>query len=284
MSDEKGANAEQAEFWSGPAGAKWIAGEALQDHTLSEVAAELLALAAPQPGERVLDIGCGTGAVTIRAAEAVGDGGRVLATDIAPPFLARVATRAAHLPQVGTFLGDAQVADWPEDGFDLSVSRFGVMFFSDPAAAFRNIGRALRPGGRVVFAAWSRTEDNPYWQIPREAIDAMFGPQPRPEPNAPGPMGLADKDWALAQMRAGGLTQVACETRDIPILHDGGAAGASALALKIGPGARALADAGAGEDEVEAFRAELERRLLPFETGGSLRLPSSVHLFTARRG
>ena len=281
--DRGTANADQAEFWSGPAGLKWIADEAAQDYTLSVVAAEVLKSAAPQPGERVLDIGCGTGAVTLLAAEAVGTGGGVLATDIAAPFLARVADRAAGFPQVGTFLGDAQEADWPEDGFDVAVSRFGVMFFSDPAAAFANIARALKPGGRIVFAAWGRTEDNPYWYVPRDVCDGMFGPQPRPAPNAPGPMGLADRDWAKAKMRAGGLAEVACETRDIPLLHPGGAAGASRLALKIGPGARALADVGADEAQVEAFRAGVERAFLPYEADGELRLPSSVHLFTARR-
>ncbi|MEO0917131.1 MAG: class I SAM-dependent methyltransferase, partial [Pseudomonadota bacterium] len=152
-------NTQEADFWSGPAGAKWIEHEAEQDHFLSEVAEAVLRKARLDLGERVLDIGCGTGALSLLCADKVGEDGYVLATDIAPPFVERVGVRAARMPQVQAYLADAQTADWPAPGFDVAVSRFGVMFFSDPPAAFANIARALRPSGRMAFAAWGATAD-----------------------------------------------------------------------------------------------------------------------------
>ncbi|MEM7752281.1 MAG: methyltransferase domain-containing protein [Pseudomonadota bacterium] len=276
-------NANEQEFWSGPAGQSWIKNEAEQDGLLSNVAHAAIEIAALQPGMRVLDIGCGAGALTILAAEAVGDKGRVLATDIAPPFVERVGQRAAGLPQVGTFQGDAQTADWPESGFDIAVSRFGVMFFADPSAAFANIARALRPGGRIVFAAWARVEDNPYWSIPRDLIADRFGPQQHSVPNTPGPMGLADAEWAAAQFRVAGLVNVDVTTREVALTHPGGAAGAASQLIQIGPAVRALAENDLRDAEVEAFRQDAEQAFLPFEVDGLAHIPATIHFFTAER-
>lgn len=276
-------NSDEGVFWSGPAGAKWIEHESEQDHFLSGVAAAVIDAAGLAPDQRVLDIGCGTGAVSLLSASAVGANGHVLATDIAPPFIARVKERARHLPQVSAKVADAQSADWPEMPFDVALSRFGVMFFGDPSAAFANIARALQPGGRMVFAAWGRTSDNPYWHIPRTLVDQMIAPQPQPAANAPGPMGLADADWAVGQLRAGGLVDVSAETREIPLLHEGGADGAADLSLRIGPAVRPLAQAEASDDQIATLKAEIKRAFEPFEVKGLARIPATIHLFTARR-
>lgn len=276
-------NADEGAFWSGPAGAKWIEHEAEQDRFLSAVADAVLDVTGLQSGERVLDIGCGTGAVTLQAAEAVGPDGHVLATDIAPPFVARVAARAAGLSQVATRLGDAQIADWPMPGFDAAISRFGVMFFSDPVAAFANIASGLRPGGRFAFAAWGPAEDNPYWHLPRQVIARRIGPQPRPEPNAPGPMGLADAEWASGVLRSAGLAEVAVETREIALLHEGGAEGAADLSLRIGPAVRPLKEIEATAEQVAAVKAEIAEAFAPYETAAQAQIPATIHLYTARR-
>ena len=276
-------NSDEGAFWSGPAGAKWIEHEAEQDHFLSGIAAAVVREAGLSRGQRVLDIGCGTGAVSLLAATAVGSEGHVLATDIAPPFVDRVKQRAKHLAHVSADVGDAQTATWPEPLFDAALSRFGVMFFSDPSAAFANIARALRPGGRMVFAAWGHVKDNPYWREPRRLVDELIAPQKPGVPNAPGPMGLADADWTVERMRAAGLDEVAVETRDIPLLHEGGAAGAADLSLRIGPAVRPLAEVEATEDQIAAFKAEVTRAFQPYESNGLARIPSTVHLYTARR-
>ncbi|MEM7719034.1 MAG: methyltransferase domain-containing protein [Pseudomonadota bacterium] len=278
-------NTQEADFWSGPAGSQWIEHEAEQDWFLSEVATAVLEKANPRPGARVLDIGCGTGAVSLLCADAVGVDGFVLATDIAAPFVERVRARAAHLPQVSTHLGDAQSASWPVAAFDLALSRFGVMFFSDPSAAFANIARAMRSGGRMVFAAWGPVSANPYWQIPRDLVDEIYGPQERSAPNSPGPMGLADANWAVAQFKAAGLTDLAFETRQIHLLHNGGAAGVASLGLRIGSAARAMMVAKASDEEIEVFRAKSALAYGPFEAeDGIARVPATIHLYTARTG
>ncbi|MGR3511309.1 MAG: class I SAM-dependent methyltransferase [Paracoccaceae bacterium] len=275
-------NAEAGDFWSGPAGAKWIEHEEEQDRFLSLVAEAVIEAADLKPGERVLDIGCGAGALSLAAAQRVGPQGMVLATDIAPPFIDHVQRRAAALPQITTHLGDAQTTVWPSTGLDLAVSRFGVMFFSDPAKAFANIAKALRPGGRMVFAAWGRTQDNPYWRIARNMVADRYGPAPAPAPNSPGPMGLAETDLALAAFDAAGLQEVRVDTRTIALLHDQGAAGVASLGLRIGPAARALAEADATEAEVDAFRADAAEAFAPYEDGGIARVPATVHLYSAR--
>lgn len=274
----------EANFWSGPAGAKWIEHEAEQDRFLSEVAAVVVEKAKLQRGERVLDIGCGTGALSLLSAKAVGAEGHVLATDIAPPFVERTGLRLAYVPQVATLLGDAQTAKWPSADFDVAVSRFGVMFFSDPPAAFANIAAAMRPGGRLAFAAWSTTSENPYWQIARDLVDETYGLQEAPPPNSPGPMGLADAEWAVTQLRAAGLDEVAVETQQVSLLHDDGAAGVASLGLRIGAAARAMIVANASDEDVQTFRAKSERAYRPFEAeDGVARVPATIHLFTARK-
>lgn len=276
-------NSDEGAFWSGPAGAKWIEHEAEQDHFLSGIAAAVVREAGLSRGQRVLDIGCGTGAVSLLAATAVGPEGHVLATDIAPPFVDRVKERAKHLVQVSADVGDAQTADWPEPPFDAALSRFGVMFFSDPSAAFANIARALRPGGKMVFAAWAALKDNPYWREPRRLVNELIAPQKPGVPNAPGPMGLADADWTVDRLRAAGLDEVGVETREIPLLHEGGAAGAADLSLRIGPAVRPLAEVEASDDQIAAFKAEVTRAFQPYEINGLARIPATIHLYTARR-
>lgn len=276
-------NAEEADYWSGPSGLTWIENEAEQDRLLGEVNDVVLTHAQIGAGGRVVDIGSGTGALTIAAAEAVGPGGAVLATDISPPLLARTAERTRHLPQVTTFNADTQTADWPPPPADAAISRYGVMFFSDPTAAFANIARALRPGGRMAFAAWAPAAENPWWRLPHRIAAERLGAPPPVPPNTPGPMGLADADWALDHFRAAGLADAACETVTVPLIHDGGARGAADLALRVGPAARVLRLMGGREADRDAIRAALEAAFAPYETAGQARIPARVHLYTARR-
>ena len=147
-------NTSEQEFWSGPSGQSWVAHEAVQDEVLSEALSAVMDRVGLSAGARAVDIGCGTGALSVAAAEAFGETGRVLATDISSPMLDRAKDRMRDFPQAGTLLADAESVEWPETGFDAAISRFGVMFFGNPPQAFANISRALKPGGRMVFAAW----------------------------------------------------------------------------------------------------------------------------------
>jgi len=277
-----GPNAMQADYWSGPSGMSWIDREQEMDVTFSEITALILETAGLAPGEGVVDIGCGTGALSLAAAEAVGEGGHVLATDISAPLLARAAARAAGYDQVETLLADAEVADWRGAVFDAAISRFGVMFFANPPAAFANIARALKPGGRIVFAAWGPLAENPWWTIPQRIASARLGSPPTTPPNVPGPFGLSDADWALEQLRAGGLREVGCALTDIRLAFPGDSEAIAASAARLGPAMRIISQFEATDADKAAIAAAVAAEMKQFDRDGRAFVPARLHLFTAR--
>lgn len=277
------ANSDQRDFWSGPSGQAWVTSQQEMDDQHVEAAELVMREADPQPGQRVIDIGSGAGALSLMAAQKVGPTGRVLATDISEPLLQRAAERGADLAQMSTFLADAQSADWPEADFDLAVSRYGVMFFADPPAAFANIARALKPGARLVFAAWASASKNPFWRIPAACVAEHFGPMPATDPNSPGPLGLADMEVALERLRAGGLVDVAGREETIHLHHADGARGMANLSTRIGGGRRALNHFEGTEEDARALEDRIAAAFAPYETQDGFRLPAVVNLLTARK-
>ena len=150
-----------------------------------------LAAAAPRHGEHVIDIGCGTGGTTAALAHAVGIAGHVLGVDISEPLIE--AARAHRLDNATFVVGDAATHPFKAGSYDLVFSRFGVMFFADPVAAFRNIRRALKPAGRLVFIAWRTPQENPWGTVPVRAAQPFLPPQPRPGPEDPGQFSFGDR-------------------------------------------------------------------------------------------
>ena len=162
-------NADQIAYWNGPGGQHWADRQQVQDILLAPVADLLLDRARPAPGERIVDVGCGCGATTSALAQRAGPAGHVLGIDISGPMLARARQLApAGLP-VDFELADATIYPFASGGFDLLVSRFGVMFFAEPALSFANMRRALRPSGRLAFACWREPRDNPWLMLPLQA-------------------------------------------------------------------------------------------------------------------
>ena len=276
-------NDDQRDFWSGPSGQAWVTSQEEMDAQHVEAAELVIRVADPQPGQRVIDIGSGSGALSLMAAAKVGPTGRVLATDISEPLLGRAAERSADVPQMGTFLGDAQTADWPEGNFDIAVSRYGVMFFADPPAAFANICRALKPGGRIVFAAWAAAKKNPFWSVPGSCVKSVLGMMPAVDPDGPGPLGLSNMDLAIERLQKGGLADV--EVREEPIFlhHADGARGMANLSTRIGGGRRALTYFESGEAEERALEDCIAEKLAVYEVDGQFRLPATINLLTARK-
>ncbi|MXQ09345.1 methyltransferase domain-containing protein [Alphaproteobacteria bacterium GH1-50] len=276
-------NDAQREYWSGRSARGWITYEAEQDAVLAPVAEAVLARAGLLPGERVLDIGCGTGALSVSAARVVGARGHVLACDISEPFLARAAERLAAHPHAVTLAADAATVDWPEPGFDAAISRFGVMFFADPPAAFANISRALLPGGRIVFAAWASAARNPFWSLPARISAERLGHPPKTPPDTPGPMGLADLDLAVERLRAGGLQQVTGEEIEVTLTHPEGAGGLAALLARVGPASRTLNHFNADEGDRRAVTEAITEAFGAWESPAGLALPARINLLTAVR-
>ena len=205
------ANIEQAEYWAEQA-PTWLELEDQQEEVLGppgELAMDRLELV---PGQRVIDLGCGPGRTTLELAARVGPAGEVAGVDISAEMLARGRERAARLGagNVEFVHADAQVHDFGAARFDAVYSRFGVMFFSDPVAAFANVRRALRPGGALSFACWQSVSDNEWMLVPGVAVAEVTGSAPPvPGPDGPGPFSLADPARVRAALGAAGFGSIA---------------------------------------------------------------------------
>ena len=270
-------NTEMGRYWNDIAGPRWVQRQAIQEARNAEMLDRLLAAAQAQPGERVLDIGCGTGVTTEPFAVAVGPQGHVTAVDIAKPMLDAAQQRIAArgLANVTLLLADAQVHSFPE-AFDLVTSRLGVMFFADPAAAFRNLRAALRPGGRLCMAVWATVAESTHQSLPLEiAIRHLGAPAPQPA-HAPGPNAYGDRDYLRGISGEAGFADIAVEPR--PFLVHGGDDAASAAEHARGFGAvqRLMDEKNAGEAARQAIVEDIATALRPSKqpTACAFRRPS----------
>ena len=203
-------NIDQAKAWDGPEGEHWALHHERFDATISPHHGGLISAAAFAPGERVLDVGCGNGLTSRDAARAVGPSGSVLGVDLSGPMLARAEQLAKDdgLANVRFERGDAQVHAFEPGAYDLVISRFGVMFFLDPVAAFTNIASGLRSGGRLAVLVWKSVADNEWVSSMRDAL-AVGRDLPMPPPGVPSPFSLADTDFARGVLTEAGFTDIA---------------------------------------------------------------------------
>lgn len=204
------ANTDQLRAWDGDEGAYWAAHADRFDRAVAPYHARLMSAAAISPGERVLDIGCGTGQTTRDAARAAAPDGDALGVDLSSRMLevARARAAAESVDNVAFEQADAQVHAFDAASFDVAISRTGAMFFGDAGAAFTNIARALRPGGRMALVAWQSPAENEWI---REISGALSGGRALPVPpaDAPGPFSLADPDRVHTLLGAAGFVDVA---------------------------------------------------------------------------
>ena len=202
-------NAEMSDNWNGVGGEHWVNHAARHDRALAAYGRAVLDAAAIRPTDRVLDIGCGTGALT-RAAARLATEGTALGVDIGGPMIeaARAQTAAEGPANVAFEQGDAQVRPFVADGLDLVISRFGVMFFDDPAAAFANVRRGTTDRARLAFVCWRSLLDNDWMTVPAGALAEHVGFPDLGGPDAPGPFSLAEPDRLRAVLDAGGFGTV----------------------------------------------------------------------------
>jgi SAM-dependent methyltransferase len=188
-------------------GAKWLANLARFEGMIAPVGAAFLAHVAPQPGERVIDSGCGGGGTTIAIARAVTPDGEALGIDIAPMLVAAARKRAEGLANIRFLNADAATVRLEGPPFDRLFSRFGSMFFADPASAFANLRRLIRDGGRADFAVWAPAAENEWVAAMMEVLGRHIA-LPAPAPDAPGPFSLADPDHMRGLLTGGGFRTV----------------------------------------------------------------------------
>lgn len=210
-------NVEEYAVWNGAAGAHRLRFQTQDDEEAGTLQPLLRAATAIQPGERVVDVGCGTGQSTRDAGRAAAPG-PVLGVDLSAGMLdrARELTAGAGLDNVRYEQADAQVHRFEPESFDLAMSRFGVMFFGDPVAAFGNIGRALRPGGRLVVMVWQSRERNEWATAIREALTAEAAATPDVQAAVDSPFSLADPSTVTGILEAAGFADVALQDVNEP--------------------------------------------------------------------
>jgi SAM-dependent methyltransferase len=251
------------------------------DRLFVDVTNAALAAAAPQPGENVLDIGCGTGTTLLRLAEAVGPGGAVLGVDISEQqlTLARQRIAAAGATQARVVLDDAATHEFPPARFDLAVTRFGVMFFADPVAAFSNIRRAMKPGGRLLLAVFRPGPENPWTTASMAAIRHLVALPEPPGPEEPGQFSWGDAARVRRILGGAGFRDVALEPFNPRITLGADAREAAEFATFIGQGARLLQ--GQPEATKAAARSAFEVYFRAHEGPDGVTLPGGVWLVSA---
>jgi SAM-dependent methyltransferase len=266
-------------------GPKWIRFEEAIDRQLAPYGIAAIEAAGLRAAERVIDVGCGCGGTTIEIARRVGPAGSALGVDLSAMMLERARERArtAGVPNVRFENLDAQTHDFAPATLDLVYSRFGVMFFTDPRAAFANLLAALRPGGRLSFVCWQGLERNPWMAIPLMAAAAHIELPPRPGPEAPGPFSLGDPERVRRILAGAGFDAIALEDREesLTVGGGGGLDEAVEFLLQMGPTGAALREA--APEVIPRVREAVREVLEPFATPSGVTMASAVWLVDARR-
>lgn len=272
--------------WNGKLGNKWAEHRVWLDSWLEPFGAEALKAASPHSNERILDIGCGAGASTAALAELVGSQGSVLGVDISQALISEA--QALHsAPQLSFRLADASRDDL--NGVtpaDLIFSRFGVMFFDEPLAAFARLRERLKPGGRLAFVCWQAEERNDWAQLPLTAIEDIVPTQPS-RTGIPGPFAFGDSDYINGILKGAGFTNIQIKPFEQAISFGSGATKAEAvdnalaMAFEVGPLSRALKDQPQDirDRASDAVRAAFERRAGPT----SVEIIGAAWIVTANR-
>jgi SAM-dependent methyltransferase len=272
----------QIDLWNGPVAAGLLAIRGPLDVAVRPHGLSALDALQPAAGERALDVGCGVGETTRELARRVGPAGAAVGVDVARSFLDVARAESAGLANVAYLLADAQTHPFAAE-FDLCYSRFGLMFFEDPPAAFRNLRRALRPGGRLSAVVWGPPASCAWLQLPLRALREHRPGAAGPSTSGPGPFSLSDAA-ALRGLAAGaGFADVRVEALELPFRCGETVDEAAGFLVRFGPAAAALREAG---EEGDRLRPEVASRLaqllVPWKGPRGIELPSAELLVTAR--
>ena len=281
-------NATQIEFWNGETGQNWVSHDALMEAMLQPLGEAVMDSLSLKPGEHVLDIGCGCGHTSLSLADRVGAEGSVTGIDISAPMLA-VASQLAAEHTTGhnsvQFLeADAQTHRFTPESYDAAFSRFGVMFFEDPVAAFTNLRASLRPSGRLAFCCWQPRAVNPFMTVPAMAALELLPAPPEIPPRTPGPFAFEEADYVAEILTKAGFEHVAVTPLRQPLTFGRGMSLEDIVErlVEIGPIAQMVREA--PEDLQQPVRDKVVDAVAPFyQTGGGMTLEGQFWLVTAKR-
>ncbi|MBO6564346.1 MAG: class I SAM-dependent methyltransferase [Pseudomonadales bacterium] len=197
-------NEEQSAYWNGQMGDAWVSVETYIDRMLSPLSDVAVKAADAKSGTKILDVGCGCGPTTLKLADL---GAEVLGVDISQKMIDRANEHAGERSGVSFKVADAASEHYNGD-YDIVFSRFGVMFFDDPVAAFNNLRSALKPGGRLNVLVWQAPVKNPWMSLPARAIEPYQPDAPASDPKDPGPFAMADRDHTRDILTQAGFTDI----------------------------------------------------------------------------
>ena len=263
-------NATQIEFWNGETGRNWVTHDALMEAMLQPLGESVMDTLAPQPGEHVLDIGCGCGHTSLSLADRVGAEGSVEGVDISAPMLAvasqLAAERNAERTSIQFLEADAQTHTFEPERYDVVFSRFGVMFFEDPVAAFANIRGALRKSGRLAFCCWQPRAVNPFMTVPAMAALELLPAPPEMPPRTPGPFAFEEAKYVMEVLTSAGFESVVVMPLQQPLTFGRGLSLTDIVErlVQIGPIAQMVREA--SEDLQQPVRDKVIDAVAPFYT------------------
>jgi SAM-dependent methyltransferase len=229
-------------------------------------------------------MGCGTGAMLVPFSKAVGKHGTVVGMDISAAMIAAAQQLVARasLANVKLVMGDIQTHEFDPASFDLLVSRFGVMFFDEPVAAFHNLRQSTRPGGRLCFVCWRPLQENPHWSLALAAVTRRLGPPDTKSPRAPGPFAFGDVAYVEEVLRSAGFIDIRI-SRQSPSLVGTSPEEEAEFLCTMGPAAALIAEREPAVEVIEQIKGELTAALRPFARDDQLLIPLSISLVHARR-
>ena len=282
-------NDDEKERWSGERATRWIEMAAALEAQLAPVSELLFERAALRPGESVLDVGCGTGPTTRRAARLVGGDGRVVGADVSAEMIEAASDRSVTDESASIEWVVADAASWhPPRPFDVVISRFGVMFFDDPEAAFANLAAAASPGGRLCVAVWSTRESSAIFERPlRVTLEELAdrGIDVTAPPSDAGPFSLGTPDDVVSMLGRAGWTDAEWHRHTVQLPVGGGVGPdeAAVTSMSLGP-VRAVTDGLAVEDTDAVRSAIASAYASELDADGHVVIGATVGIVTAMVG
>jgi SAM-dependent methyltransferase len=271
-------NEDQIAMWNGTAGEAWVDRQESLDRLFEPFEHLLAQIAAKHSARRVLDVGCGTGATTLAVARRLGAQAACTGVDISEPMIALARTRAQRESLNARFISaDAQEHAFAAASFDLIVSRFGVMFFEDPVAAFTNLRRAATADARLALIAWRSAADNPFMTAAERAAAPYLPTMPARRPDEPGQFGFADEKRVRAILGQAGWKGIDIQPLDVACTLP--ASELDAYVTKLGPLGRVLGDA--DERTRAQVLAKVRAALAPYVHGAEVRFNAACWLISA---